>query len=196
MKKFLMTLMVAVFTLTANAQFYVGGETGLWRNCDKNTTDFTLRPEIGYELNEKWDLGLGFGFTHNYNGSTDLDDLDLEDGYGYTKVNSLEINPYARWTFAKLGPVNVFLEMGFGIDTYKIKYGVGDHESKSDAQVAWNIGVKPGLSVSVAKNLQLITHVGFLGYRDSDDSYNGHRNDGFGFALSGENLTLGLLYKF
>ena len=196
MKKFLLTLMVAVFTLTANAQFYVGGEVGLWRNPDKNTTDFILKPEVGYELNEKWDLGISIGYAHNYAGTGEIDGLDIEEGYGYTKVNSIGINPYARWTYAKFGPVNLFLEMGMGLDTYKVKYGAGDNEYKSDAQVAWNIGVKPGLSINVAKHLSFITHVGFLGYRDSDDHFNNHQNDGFGFALNGEDLTLGLVYKF
>lgn len=191
MKKFLLTLMVAVFTLTANAQFYVGGEAGLWRNPDHNTTDFTLRPEFGYELNKKWDLGIAIGYTHNYDGYGD-------DGYFHVKTNSFNINPYARWTFANLGPVNFFLEMGFGVETYKVKASDKDDnvEIKSDALTAWNIGVRPGLSVDVAKHLQFITHVGFLGYRDSDDHFNGHRNDGFGFDVSSEDLTIGFVYKF
>ena len=188
MKKILLTLLVTVCTLTANAQFYVGGEAGLWRNTDKNNTDFTLHPDFGYELNEKWDLGLGLGFTHNYDGKTKHN--------GYTKHNTFEINPYARWTFANLGPVNLFLEMGFGIESYKVKKGNDDVEVKGKAQTAWNLGVKPGLSIDVAKHLQFITHLGFLGYRDSDDNYNGHKHDGFGFNLHSEDLTVGLLYKF
>ena len=190
MKKFLLTLMVAVFTLTANAQFYVGGETGLWRNADKNNTDFTLKPEVGYELNEKWDLGLGIGYTHNYNGK--------KKHTGYVKVNTFELNPYARWTFAKMGAVHLFLEMGFGLETYKAKVGDDDLEVKGDAQTAWSIGVKPGLSVDLAKNLQFITHLGFLGYRDSDDDFyeDSHSSDGFGFGVSSEDLTIGLIYKF
>ena len=189
MKKFFLTLMVAIFALTANAQFYVGGETGLWRNTDNNNTDFTLRPEFGYELNEKWDIGLGFGFSHNYDGAKKHDEYT-------TKVNTFEINPYARWTYAKLGPVNLFLEMGFGLESYKVKVGDDNAEVKSDAQTAWNLGVKPGLSINVAKHLQFITHLGFLGYRGSDDKFNGHKNDGFGFNLQSEDLTLGLIYKF
>ena len=43
---------------------------------------------------------------------------------------------------------------------------------------------------------QFITHLGFLGYRDSDDEFDAHKNDGFGFQLQSDNLTVGLLYKF
>ena len=188
MKKIILAALVALGSLTANAQIYVGGETGLWRNADNNNTDFTLRPEIGYELNEKWDLGMALGFSHDYNGN--------KKHSNYTKMNAIEINPYARWTYAKLGPVNLFLEMGFGFETYKVKAGDDDVEVKGDAQNAWNLGVKPGLSVNVAKHLQFITHLGFLGYRDSDDEFDAHKHDGFGFQLQSDNLTVGLLYKF
>ena len=188
MKKIILSLMVAFCSLAANAQVYVGGEAGLWRNPDNNNTDFTIRPEIGYELSDKWDIGLSIGYAHNYDGN--------KKHTKYNKLNSFDVNPYARWTFAKLGPVNLFLEVGFGVETYKAKTGNDDIEVKEDAHTAWNIGVKPGLSIDVAKHLQFITHVGFLGYRDSDDHYNDHKGDGFGFNLNSNDLTIGLLYQF
>ena len=48
MKKLFLTLAVAFASLAANAQLYVGGEVGAWRNTDDNKTDFNLKPEIGY----------------------------------------------------------------------------------------------------------------------------------------------------
>ena len=48
MKKLFLTLAVAFASLAANAQLYVGGEVGAWRNSDDNKTDFNLKPEIGY----------------------------------------------------------------------------------------------------------------------------------------------------
>ena len=188
MKKIILMAVMALGSLAASAQVYVGGEAGLWRNADNNDTHFTLRPEVGYELNEKWDLGLSVGYSHDYDGKKHK---------SYTKINAAEVNPYARWTFAQWGPVNLFLEMGFGFETYKVKAGDNkDDEVESDAHNAWNVGVKPGLSIDVAKHLQFITHVGFLGYRDSDDDFNGHKHDGFGFHVQSDNLTVGLLYKF
>ena len=188
MKKVILAALVALGSLSANAQVYLGGETGLWRNADNNNTNFTLRPEVGYELSPKWDLGLALGYSHDYDGD--------KKHKGFTKMNAFEVNPYARWTYATLGPVNLFLEMGFGFETYKVKAGNDDVEVKSDAQNAWILGVKPGLSIDVAKHLQFITHLGFLGYRDSDDDFDAHKNDGFGFQLQSDNLTVGLLYKF
>ena len=54
MKKFLLMIVVALTTLTANAQFYVGGELGIWHDTDADQTAFTLAPGLGYEFNEKW----------------------------------------------------------------------------------------------------------------------------------------------
>ena len=179
MKKLFLTLAVAAASLTASAQAYVGGEVGFWRNSDDNHTSFTLHPEIGYQLSPKWDLGLGFSYSHDY----------LK---GY-KVNGIQVDPYARWSYAKFGPVSLFLEMGFGVNTYKTKFRDGD---ASDAQVGWRVGVQPGVKVGLCKNIDFIAHVGFLGYRESDDNRCSYGEDGFGFNLSGNNLNFGLVYKF
>lgn len=54
MKKLLLTLLVAVTSLTASAQVYVGGGVGVWRNPDANTTNLYIAPEAGYCLSDKW----------------------------------------------------------------------------------------------------------------------------------------------
>lgn len=54
--------------MAASAQVYIGGEVGFWRNTDANHTNFNIKPEIGYNLSDQWDLGIGIGFNHDYNG--------------------------------------------------------------------------------------------------------------------------------
>lgn len=178
MKKLFLTLAVAAASLTASAQVYVGGEVGFWRNSDANHTNFTIHPEVGYQLSDKWDLGIGIGYQHDYE--------------SHAKVNGFAVDPYARWSFVKFGPVSMFLDMGFGVNTYKTK--IGDHSS--DAQVGWRVGVQPGLKVALCKNLDFIAHVGFLGYQDADDEFCSYGEDGFGFNVSGNNLNFGVVYKF
>lgn len=175
MKKLFLTLFVAVVSLTASAQVYVGGEVGFWRNSDGNTTEFTVAPQVGYVLSDKWDLGIGIGYGHYYaNG---------------VKLNAVQVDPYARYKFVKFGPVSFFLDMGFGVASYKVKDG-------GDSQTAWNIGVQPGVKVALAKQIDFVAHVGFLGYRDSDNSNFSYGDDGFGFKLSGNDLTFGIVYNF
>lgn len=199
MKKLFLTLAVAFASLAANAQLYVGGEVGAWRNSDANHTTFDLKPEIGYQLSDKWDLGVGIGFSHDYEGKG-------EDSDGNTmlkvKTNSFEINPYARWSFVKFGPVRMFLDITGGVSTYKVKNTyrnplTGESTTKSgDAQVGWRIGVEPGIAVGLCKNLDFIAHVGFLGYRDADDDKCSYGETGFGFDISSNNLNFGFVYKF
>lgn len=181
MKKLLLTLLVAVSALTASAQVYVGGEVGLWRNNDANRTEFSIQPEVGYALSDNWAIGLNIGYAHYY-----------ESG---AKINGFVAMPYARYTCLKWGAVNLFLDGGFGFNTYKAK---GYDESYN----AWQVGVSPGIAVNLHKNISFVAHVGFLGYRDSDDDggYGAPASvfgdDGFGFKLSGNDLRFGLYYNF
>ncbi len=175
MKKLFLTLVLAIATVAASAQVYVGGEVGLWRNSDANHTNFTLQPEVGYTLSKQWAIGTKIGFQHNYNSGS--------------KVNAINVSPYARYTFAKFGPVNLFADGGFGFYSVKPKNG--------SSVSAWEVGVKPGLAVNLNKKLSFVAHVGFLGYRDSDDAIAGKLwENGFGFNLSGNSLQFGLNYNF
>lgn len=175
MKKIFLTLALAAASLAASAQVYVGGEVGFWRNADANTTSFTLAPQVGYTLSEKWDLGIGIGFAHNYNKGR--------------KTNAFNVDPYARLHFLKFGPVSIFTDMGFGVGVYKQK-------DADDSEVAWQIGLQPGVRVSLAKNIDFVAHVGFLGYREADSHYALYGSEGFGFQLSGNDLSFGINYRF
>ena len=189
MKKLFLSLIVAACSLAASAQAYVGGQVGLWRNTDANHTSFNLAPELGYKLSDQWDLGLSIGFAHDY-----------EKGL---KVNGFEVDPYVRYTVAKAGPVSFFLDGGFGFATAKAKKK-GDW--KSDSYNMWQIGIKPGVKVSLSKKVDFIASMGFLGYRDNDDitgindidekipSVYGEK--GFGFDFSTNDLKFGLIYNF
>ena len=194
MKKLFLSLIVAVCSLAASAQAYVGGQVGLWRNTDANHTSFNLAPELGYKLSNQWDLGLSIGFAHDYNKGL--------------KLNGFEVDPYVRYTVAKAGPVSFFLDGGFGFATAKAKKG----DRKSDSYKMWQIGIKPGVKVSLSKKVDFIASMGFLGYRDNDDvkvtgigdlddfvedaipSVYGEK--GFGFDFKTSNLKFGLIYNF
>ena len=67
MKKLLVSLFVMVAALSVNAQdLYMGGVFNLWRNGDANRTNFTIAPEVGYNLNEQWAVGVTFSYSHDY----------------------------------------------------------------------------------------------------------------------------------
>lgn len=182
MKKFLLMIAVALVSVAASAQVYVGGEVSYWRNHQDNNTTFSIAPEVGYTLSDKWGIGVSLEYAHNYTGLQS----HLTEGQ---KVNSFSVNPYARYTYAKLGPVNLFLDGGFEFATAKIK-------DADDSYTAWNIGIKPGVAVNLTKKLSFVAHVGFLGYQDADDELASTIDRGFGFHLSGNDLKFGLYYNF
>lgn len=174
MKKLFMAISIALVSLTASAQVYVGGEVGLWRNDNADRTSFSLVPEVGYNLSDKWALGLQIGYGH-----ISVDDVS---------ANGFTVSPYVRWSALEFGPVTLFLDGGFGFNTYKVE--------ESDGQNGWQIGVQPGVKVALHKNIDFVAHAGFLGYRDSDDGRVAFGEDGFGFKLSSQDLTFGLLFNF
>lgn len=145
----------------------------LWRNNDVDKTSFSITPDVGYNLSEKWAVGVELAYAHN--------------GYDGDKLNSnaFALAPYARYSFYENKIVRLFLDMGFGFSTYKEKH--------AESVNGFEIGVKPGLAVKLNDNFSFITKVGFAGYRD--DYYRGEEN-GFGVGLDGENISIGIEYEF
>ena len=114
MKKIFAVALVAMMTMTANAQVYVGGTVGLKSmSCDgTSATSFTINPELGYNLNDSWAIGVGVGY------STNNIAYDKDGGFAGKldkNVNTFAVSPYVRYTFAKLDKVNFFAD---GIVSY------------------------------------------------------------------------------
>lgn len=175
MKKIFALVAFAAATMTASAQVYVGGSLGLWRDWDKNETQLEIAPEVGYKLSDKWEIGTGVGYGYKYN-----------DG---VKIHAFTLAPYARWTYAKFDRVSLFLQPS-------AEWGMAKIQDFGDAQNFWAVGVKPGLAVELTDKLNFVAHVGFLGYRDSEDGFQYWSNRGIGFKLDGNALQFGLSYNF
>lgn len=183
MKKIFAIALVAMMTMTANAQVYVGGGVGLQSSSyDGNSeTYFTIIPEIGYNLNEDWAVGIVLGYGES---KTTL----KEDGVKKTaKVKAFEIAPYARYTFAKFDKVNLFVDGTVG---YK-------HENYAGVKTnTFALGFKPGIAVNLNEKLSFVTHVGFLGYENAKVKGADKATNTFGVGLDGSNLSFGVYYNF
>ena len=171
-----------VATVAASAQVYVGGGVNFSSSKPSHAKDikvdtrtsFGIAPEIGYKLDDKLSVGMYLGYNHSKEGNV--------------KTDAFDIKPYARYTFAKFGAVSLFADITAGVQSYKIK-GL-------DSQTGWQAGVKPGVRVNLAKNVDFVAHCGFLGYRDADDQYCSYGTNGFGFNLDANNLVFGINYRF
>ena len=160
MKKVILAAIIAFTSMAASAQVWMGGSLGL--NFTKPeggevATSFSIAPEVGYTLSDKWDIAIALN-----------ESLTITDG---ASANSISVEPYARYTFAKTGIVSFFVDGGFGIGSAAVAVGDGDDEEVGSA-FAFSIGFKPGVKFAVSEKITLVAKLGFLGYEQVKDSYN------------------------
>ncbi|MBQ8269621.1 MAG: outer membrane beta-barrel protein [Bacteroidaceae bacterium] len=175
MKKILFTFVFMATAIVASAQIYVGGNIGCWNNNNSDTKTFKFAPEFGYNLNDK----ISIGGTAEYSFSD----------YG-SKMHGFGVNPYARYTIYKAGIVSLFADACMNFTYYKVQDG--------DSGTTFGLGVKPGISIAINKNFSIVTHLGFLGYRNADEDIPEEVlpvEPGFGFDINGNTLEFGIYYS-
>ena len=140
MKKFFAIAILAVASLTANAQAWLGGsfgfdwEKGKWDGA-KATTTWKIAPEIGYNINENWAIAgkIAVGGESRY--TKELGQLVEK------SVTTFTISPYARYTFAKIDDLSFFVDGGIHFTSYG-----------KDNGSSFGIGVQPGLAYTVGEH--------------------------------------------
>lgn len=176
MKKILMTLVAVAMATTMNAQWYVGGTVGYNYTKDKNTdvksNTFVITPELGYNLNEKWAVGMKIGYAYNK-----VDDA---------KSNEFVVNPYARYTFVKLDKVNFFVDGGFEYNYVKVE---------DDSANGFGISFKPGVAVNLNEKVSFVAHVGNFGWA-SAKAKNAKSVQSVDLGLNLASVDFGLYYNF
>ena len=122
MKKILLTLALAAFAMTANAQFVIGGNLGVNHNGnhDKDftagstaTTTISIMPKIGYQLNENMQIGAQLGWDYTYNRAY-TDPAGNSKTYNSRPQSAIEIDPYFRYNVASWKNFTVFAEAQLG----------------------------------------------------------------------------------
>ena len=125
-----------------------------------------IAPEIGYKLNEKWTVGT----------SVRLESVEK----GYSNETSYAIAPYVRYHIVKMGAITLFSDAALGFAMVEPDGGNGATE--------WYAGIRPGLSIGINNRFSFVTHVGFIGYKDSSE-INGDKS--FSLNWSGTNISVG-----
>jgi opacity protein-like surface antigen len=191
MKKILMTLAAVAVATTMNAQVYLGGTLGFTQdhasNSKVSTNMFTVSPEIGYNLNEKFAVGAALGYT--YEGTT-----------GAAHKNTWKINPYLRYTFVKAGNFSAFADGGLEYETAHTK-GLKKNTN------TFGFRVNPGIAYNVSEKVTLVAHLknglyfnhSWNGEFAGDDNYpvqaSSHANH-WGLDFSSLKLQIGAYYNF
>ena len=176
MKKIILSAIVAVCAISANAQVWAGGKLGFNATSGdlyaETETQLTIAPEIGYTINDNWDVAAAINFSL----------LNNSAGVKDANVTEFTVEPYARYTFAEAGIAKFFVDGYVGFGSYKPK-GV-------DATTTFKVGVRPGVKVALSDDICLVSTLGNLGYKTVKDSYNQ-----FGFNLDNA-INFGIYFNF
>ena len=171
MKKLFLTLALAFAGIfAANAQVWVGG--GLGASIQKNEMSFAIAPEVGYAINDQWQvaLGAGYGFYQ-----TKLDVL----GEPITNTtNTLALQPYVRYVAASIEKFSLFFDL------------CGDFGLLDDAR-DYAVTIQPGIAWMATQHWTAAFRFGKVGY-----DHNFYGTDGF---LLGADLAapqIRLYYNF
>ncbi len=174
MKKIYAIAVVAMMTITANAQVFVGGGASFSSVKATEKADATkttsIVPEIGYNFNDQWTAGVNLGFA-----SVKTGDADAKNAFG--------VGAYGRYHFCQAGPLKVFAEVGADYTTYN-----------KDGGNNFSVAFRPGLTYYLADNWSLTAKTGLIGY--SKDS--SKRGGGSAFTAGSDNtdLQFSLYYTF
>ncbi|WP_178984632.1 porin family protein [Winogradskyella helgolandensis] len=162
-------------------------------NIAREDFNFNIAPKVGYIISDNLILGLGIGYSYlktefeNENSN----DLNIND----SKTNSIEFFPYIKKFFPVSKKLALHLQgetrFTFRKNTFINYY---NDERVNNSELLF-IGIRPGISYNMSKNILLQANVGSLGYQHASsevDDVETEKSNSFGFNFNTSNLTFGL----
>ena len=197
-----------------DGKFYMGGTLGFtWSSMKPNGgqkssgASFKINPEMGYQLSKKVSVGLQVGYSHGYAAFGGIDFNDFKSianavistaadiaSDNNMKLNSMRVAPYVRYNFLQAGKFGMFVEGGIG---YIYVKGDGNVLILNDPKLnAIEVNIRPGISVQLAKNVDLVAKVGSLGFIHGKEKGTDVKLTRFGLDVDTYNILFGLNYRF
>jgi len=187
MKKILLTLALAAFAMTANAQWVLGGKLDINHNSNYDddysrgsaNTNIGILPKVGYWLNDNMQIGIQLGWDYNYTrdygrtASTSFATAQYaSDTYESTPQSAVVIAPYFRYNFASWKNFTVFCEaqlnvkLGLESKTHRFVNGsevTGYPTDNNDNYTTFGLNVVPGLNYAFNDHISMDIYVNILG---------------------------------
>lgn len=214
MKKTFFIAILIMAAITAKAQFYIGGSLGIYENSAKNAQDkkvgfsylnFSVAPELGYNLSEKLDIGFSLGIQTNNRKSYHFIPDEISSKIISTGIG---ISPYVRYSFLKFGNFDILGKLAFNFtnSTSKFYDAVGNQNDERTSTII-GANIAPLLFYNLSDRIALYTQLNFLGL---DCSKTTEKTDGdktgsstvFNFGADTDNavtfnqIRIGFVYKF
>ncbi len=179
MKKLFLTLALAAFAMTANAQWILSGNVGFNSNGGTYTietpassvpnpksTFIDFNPSIGYALDDNMQVGVGiiWGWYSNKNFFADADNWNKTSGMNYGLV------PYFRYYFAEAGNFKFFCQADLGFTmtpkTKTVTCVAGNAGDPVDGRTTFSdlyLSVVPGANYKLGDNFSADIFIDLLG---------------------------------
>lgn len=142
MKKLVLVLAI-VFAgmMSANAQVWIGG--GLGAQVEKNHMAFNIAPEVGYAINNQWQIALGVDYGFNQ-AKTELATIT---------TNTLYLQPYVRYVGGTIGhKFSLFVDL------------CGDIALLDAPKNAYAVTLQPGIAWQATDQFTAAFRFGKIGY--------------------------------
>ena len=218
MKRIILAVLLLAGMSAMQAQeskVYVGGTLGFtWSKMksdgSQSGASVKVMPEVGYNLSDKWAIGVSLGYSHGYAAFGGIDFNDLKSianavastaadvaNDGTVKLNSFRFAPYARYNFWQTGKLKFFVEGSLGY----VHVGVGgdalaDRLGDNPVLNVVELNIRPGLSFDASKKITLVAKVGSLGFIHGKEKQSETKLSRFGFDVDTYNILLGMNYNF
>lgn len=193
MKKILLTLALAAFAFTANAQFVIGGTLGISHqgNYDKDytgatftaadnaNTSYTIMPKFGYQLNDNMQVGIQLGATYSYTRNY----AGADDTYNSNSDMTWNFEPYFRYNFASWKGFTLFAEAALGVAIHPkstataVVSGSATSVDGNDNWTRFGIDITPGLNYAFNESFSMDIYVDLFGLAwnmTSGDDWSAH----------------------
>lgn len=192
MKKLFFTFGLLFLGLVATTaqevgNIWVGGNVGFTSSKKKGeprNVDYKIVPEVGYILNERFAIGIRGGYEH-------YDAIEIErtaTSVIMNEANGYSISPFVRYTFLKGDIGGLFLDGSVGYGQLKLK-GVEDKINKLE------VGISPGVAISLSEKVAVVGKFGFLGYSQTQQG-DDDKETTFGLNLDMSKFEFGINYIF
>lgn len=214
MKKILLVAGLVLSGMTVSAQFYIGSSLGIYENSVKNTQDkkvgfsylnFSIAPELGYNLSEKVDIGLSLSIQSDNRKSYQFIPDEMSSKIISTGTG---LSPYIRYSFFKFGNFDILgkLALNFINNTSKF-YDAGGNQNDKRTSTIIGANIAPLLFYNFSERIALYTQLNFLGLdcsktTEKTGDYKTGSSTTFNFGVNTDNLVtfdqirIGFVYKF
>ena len=175
MKKIIITLLLSLVALSANAQFHLGGQFSI--NFDNEHTDYSsgttdnkehaylvnLKPKVYWNIGEKMQVGgrIGFAFGRLTNGVI-YESEKKDQTINVNRAVGWSVSPFFGYKLLNWKVVSVWAEANAFIGQY---YNVNKPKTGSQewgTQTEYGFQILPVVNIDLNEKLALQLHLGFI----------------------------------